>query len=65
MEMTDCMWHQMSCNCSLFITAQHTGFVLVGQYSASNFNCLQSGSNVGLDVEVQEPLPAVEMNCLL
>ena len=32
----------------------------VGMYLASNFNCLQSASNVVLDVNVQEVLPAVQ-----
>ena len=32
-------------------------------YLASNFNRLQSASNVLLDVNVQEGLPAVQMSC--
>ena len=34
--------------------------MLVGLYLASNFKCLQSASNVLLDVNVQEVLPAVQ-----
>jgi len=39
--------------------------VFAGLYPASKFNCLQSISNIALDTQVQEALPAVQMSCLL
>jgi len=51
------------CDCGLFNTAKHNGFMFVGLYPASNFNCVENASNIALDIEVQEVLPAVQMSC--
>ena len=53
------------CGCGLFNTAKHNGFMFVELYPASNLNCVKNASNVALDINFQEVLPAVQMSCFV
>ena len=55
--------HHSRCHdCGLFNTAQHTDFVFVRLYPASDYKVLAS---IVLDAKVQDALPAVQMSCFV